>query len=91
MGHKPSVGRIVHYYQGDYECTPPTPQGHGQNFTRIHPAIITHVHSDTCVNLMVLWDAGTPSAKTSMCELPAELFVEGMHCTNSGYFWPPHV
>lgn len=91
MTHKASIGRIVHYYQGDYECTPPNQLGRGTNGTRWHPAMITHVHSDACVNLMVFWDAGTPTAKTSMTELPDAVFVEGMHCTNSGWRWPERV
>lgn len=91
MTHKASIGRIVHYYQGDYECQPPNAQGRGTNGTRLHPAMITHVHTDQCVNLMVFWDGGGPTAKTSMTELPDEVFAEGMHCTNSGWRWPERV
>ena len=93
MTHKASVGRIVHYYQGDYEGPPGQQDEHwrGSNGTRVHPAIITHVHTDTCVNLMVMWDAGVASSKTSMTMLPDEVFADGMHCTNSGWRWPERV
>lgn len=93
MTHKATMGRIVHYYQGDWEA----PDGQqdaswrGTNGTRWHPAVITHVHTDTCVNLMVMWDAGTPSSKTSMTHLPDEVFADGMHCTNSCWRWPERV
>jgi len=91
MVQKASIGRIVHYYQGDWECTPQTPDGYGTNGTRIHPAMITHVHTDSCVNLIVFLDGSGGVVKTSMCELPDEVFKDGMHCTNSGWRWPPHV
>jgi hypothetical protein len=96
MTHTPTIGRIVHYYQGDFEAPSnySDAQRHawtGTNGTRVHPAMITHVHTDSCVNLMVFWDAGTPAARTSMTVLPDEVFAEGMHCTNSGWRWPPRV
>jgi hypothetical protein len=94
MTHKASIGRIVHYYQGDYEAPISySDKSHwtGTNGTRYHPAMITHVHTDDCVNLMIFWDAGTPGAKTSMTRLPDEVFAEGMHCTNSGWRWPERV
>lgn len=37
---KPTIGRVVLYKHGD----------------QIHPALVTNVHSDTCVNLHVLFD-----------------------------------
>ncbi len=100
---KAAVGRIVHYYEGDWEAlaadypgvmmTPAEMTQHGlaargTNGTRVHPAIITHVHSDECVNLTVFFDAHAPRAVTSMCHLPDEVFAEGMHCTNSGWRGP---
>ena len=96
MTHKASIGRIVHYYQGDWEApgnySDEQKSGwRGTNGTRWHPAIITCVHTDSCVNLMVMWDAGMPSAKTSMTELPPEVFAPSMHCTNSGWRWPERV
>jgi hypothetical protein len=94
MTHKASVGRIVHYYEGDFE----DPKGYsdnahwqGTNGTRVHPAMITHVHTDTCVNLIVFLDGTGQSVRTSMTHLPDEVFVDGMHCTNSGWRWPERV
>lgn len=96
MAHKATVGRIVHYYQGDYEAGQAyhgadMSTWSGTNGTRIHPAIITHVHTDDCVNLIVFLDATGQQVKTSMTRLPDEVFAEGMHCTNSGWRWPERV
>lgn len=93
MTHNASIGRVVHYYQGDWEGPNgfQTAKWRGTNGTRYHPAMITHVHTDDCVNLMVFWDASTPTSKTSMTRLPDEVFAEGMHCTNSGWRWPTRV
>lgn len=91
MTHKASIGRIVHYYQGDYECDPPTNQGNGTNGTRYHPAMITRVWTDDCVNLHVFFDGDLSVARTSMSRLPDEVFTEGLHCTNSGWRWPERV
>ena len=94
MAHTPSIGRIVHYYQGDWEAPQSMSEKsawRGTNGTRVHPAMITHVHTDSCVNLMVFWDGGKPDARTSMTVLPDEVFVPGMHCTNSGWRWPERV
>lgn len=94
MVHKASIGRIVHYYQGDHEA----PKGRdqdanwtGTNGSRLHPAIITRVWSDTCVNLQVFFDATGPLVKTSMTMLPDEVFAPGVHCSNSGWRWPERV
>lgn len=84
---KPSIGRIVTYYQGDGEAGP----SGGVNGTREHPAVITRVWSDSCVNLIVLFDASAPDPRTSACELPDSVFADGVHCTNSGWFWPKRV
>lgn len=98
MTHTASVGRIVHYYEGDFEAPEIFHKGegqakewHGTNGTRVHPAIITHVHTDTCVNLIVFLDGTGQSVRTSMTVLPDEVFVQGMHCTNSGWRWPERV
>lgn len=93
MAHKASIGRIVHYYEGDIEA----PAGQigspwpGTNCTRVHPAMITRVWSDTCVNLLVFFDGTGVSVRTSMTHLPDEVFAENMHCTNSGWRWPERV
>jgi hypothetical protein len=92
MAHKASVGRVVHYYEGDFEpVNRDSPHGRGTNGTRIHPAIITQVYTDDCVNLIVFLDGTGPHVRTSMTRLPDEVFVEGMHCTNSGWRWPERV
>lgn len=94
--HKATIGRIVHYYEGDWEAPKHYSEAQqkgwsGSNGTRIHPAMITRVWSDNCVNLQVFFDAGAPQQRTSMSLLPDEVFAEEMHCTNSGWRWPPHV
>lgn len=96
MTHKAVIGRIVHYYQGDYEAPHHFNEVDkaawtGTNGTRFHPAIITHVWSDDCVNLQVFFDAQGVVVKTSMTRLPDEVFAEGLHCTNSGWRWPERV
>lgn len=56
---KPTIGRIVHYVTGNNE-----PGNH-------YPAIVTHVWSDTCVNLNVFpkgqsMDGENSGVKTSV-------------------------
>lgn len=94
MAHKASIGRIVHYYQGDWEAEISGQQNRhwsGTNGTRYHPAIVTHVHTDDCVNLIVFLDGTGQRVMTSMTRLPDEVFADGMHCTNSGWRWPERV
>jgi hypothetical protein len=55
---KPTIGRIVIFKQSKHE----TPR----NGTREHPAMITRVHGDDCVNLQVFFDAGPVSVTTSV-------------------------
>lgn len=55
---KPSICRIVIFRQGPNE----TPV----NGTREHPAVITRVLSDTCVNLQVFFDTGPTSIAISV-------------------------
>ncbi len=91
---KPTIGRIVHYYEGDYEAPDGfTAKEHwpGTNGHRDHPAIVTAVWSDTCVNLMVFFDAKGPEVRASRCELPDAVFAAGIHCANSGWRWPPRA
>jgi hypothetical protein len=54
---KPSIGRIVIYKLPDAE-----PERNG---TREHPAIITRVWTDDCVNLTVFFDATHSEPRTS--------------------------
>jgi hypothetical protein len=47
----PSIGRIVHFMQGDHVC---------------HPAIITKVWDDNVVNLHVFFDEHPSQIKTGI-------------------------
>lgn len=66
---KPTIGRIVHYWPGSPD--EPEPKKKGQPY----PAIVTHVHSDDCVNLTVFNDnsypigsgMSYPFARSSVC------------------------
>ena len=82
---KPHLGETVIYYQGDYDCIFDRPNARwtGTNGTRFHPAIITRVWSDTCVNLIVLVDATGPIVICSVSQLPAE--DVDVHWVNSGW------
>lgn len=98
MVHVPSIGRIVHYYQGDNEAPAYFEEAGvtkklwtGTNGTRVHPAVITRVWSDTCVNLFVFLDAKGLEVRASATHLPNEVFAPGMHCENSGWRWPERV
>lgn len=51
--YKPSVGRIVHFYNNDPEVGPLA-------------ALIVKVHNDTCVNLAVFATDGTITGLTSI-------------------------
>lgn len=105
MEQKPSVGRIVHYHEGDFEeqswggdqekvrighrhSRPDSAAHGGSNGTRVHPAIITRVWSDTCVNLHVFFDAFPSEVRTSATRLDTP---EDTHNPNSGWRWPPRV
>jgi hypothetical protein len=55
------------------------------NGSREHPAIITAVHSDQCVNLTVFFDAQQPEPRTSV--LHADTAVPGAMC----WYSPPAV
>jgi hypothetical protein len=90
----PTIGRIVIYREGDAEGHTwggqhPTSPGHpGTNGTREHPAIITRVWGDTCVNLHVFFDANMSEPRSSALLLPD--FPEGVVDVsgNSGWRWP---
>jgi hypothetical protein len=105
---KATIGRIVHYYEGDFEAIDGSRFGkidltyeersklllehgakaQGVNGSRWHPAIITQVWGDDCVNLTVFFGDGQIAARSSACRLPDELFANGVHCANSGWRWP---
>jgi hypothetical protein len=91
VAHKASIGRIVQYYEGDGEAPMANWRNaswSGTNGTRVHPAMITRVWADTCVNLLVFFDGAGESVRTSMQHLPDAVFAENRHCTNSGWRWP---
>jgi hypothetical protein len=50
---KPTVGRVVHFFHDAQQREPLA-------------AHVAKVHSDTCVNLMVIREDGTPHGKTSV-------------------------
>lgn len=54
---KPTIGRIVNYTQPSHELP--------HNGTRTHPAMITAVFSDICVNLKVFFDLGSVENRSS--------------------------
>ena len=74
---KPSVGRIVHYMPKHVE----------DNKGQPYPAVITHVWSETCVNLSVANDGSFP-----LCDPPRPTSVcfdaDGAPGT---WCWPPRV
>lgn len=76
---KPSIGRIVHFQQRNLGLDV------GDD-NRVFPvaAIITHVHTDTLVNLTLFPGAGGTEAKTSV------RFEEGPGEPNT-WTWPPRV
>lgn len=82
MEQKPSVGRIVLFRQ------------HASNGIVEHPAIITRVWSDTCVNLTVFPDCGVPITKSSV-EISDPPRVAGddadLSLNNYAWRWPPRV
>lgn len=76
MEQKPSPGRIVLF------------RSHESNGAKEHPAIITRVWSDTCVNLTLLPDYST----TLVCKSSVNQNenMEGPNQDNA-WRWPPRV
>lgn len=68
---KPSIGRIVHFRKGSAAA---------------QAAIITRVHSDTCVDVAVF----TSSDPAVVTRTSAEL-VDPNEGAAVGWFWPPRV
>lgn len=77
---KPSVGRIVHY-------TPLNPKG---NKGQPYPAVITHVWSDTCVNLCVLND-GSFTLSLEECPTSVTLALDPQNPVPRSWCWPPRA
>ena len=69
---KPSLGRIVLY------------RGMQSNGSNEHPALVTRVWSDTCVNLTVFPDSNSIATMTSVNQ-DEEMIRE------IGWRWPPRV
>jgi hypothetical protein len=96
----PKIGDMVIYYQGDYEAYkaqhgryPETDaeksysqNSPGTNGHREHPAIVTAVWGEGCVNLHVFFDAVPSEIRTSALLLPE--IPASVHCTNSGWHRP---
>ncbi len=70
---KPSLGRIVLYH------------GIESNGVLEHPAIITRVWSDTCVNLTVFCDY------SSVVTIKSSVVQDEDMKQESGWRWPPRV
>lgn len=91
---KPSIGRIVHYKErspsgGDGEG------GYGRdvewNGSKVAPALITRVWSDTCVNLTIFPDNGVPYTRTSVYLLADEAAADSPAGGSIRCYWPPRV
>lgn len=89
----PSVGRIVHYHPADTHGKTASEAGLRVRKGQPYAAIVTHVWSDTCVNLRVIDDAtyllgsGSALPSVSSCTLgdPASPPEHGY------WSWPPRV
>ena len=88
---KPSIGRIVTYFMGDLEAKGNHTWPSGPNGTRKHPAIITRVWSDDCVNLQVFFDCGAVEMRSSALRIPELPDGVEMNPANSGWTWPVHT
>lgn len=67
---KPSIGRVVWFYARGTEQRDAGEQPEA--------AIVAFVHSDDCINLMVISEAGTPRPMTSVALMQEEDFAEGV-------------
>lgn len=74
---KPSIGRIVIHRMR-------RPSGYRADY----PAMITAVHSETCVNLTVFVDYGPPELCNSQTCIPDPSSADA---PEHGWFWPPRV
>jgi hypothetical protein len=89
----PSVGRIVHYYPPESHGKDDGGAGVRDRKRQPYPAIVTHVWSDTCVNLRVFDDGtfllghATSTPVVTSCTL-AEPDAGVRH---EFWSWPPRV
>lgn len=74
---KPSVGRVVHYHLPDSKKTQP------------YAAVITHVWSDTCVNLCIMQDGSYPAS--TKYPTSVNLLRNGDAVSGPCWSWPPRV
>ncbi len=72
---KPSLGRIVLY------------RSYNSNGATEHPALITRVWSDTCVNLIIFLDHNIPIIRESINQNES---LDGPNQENA-WRWPPRV
>lgn len=82
MNPVPSVGRIVHY-------TPPDQGTAGKS--QAYPAVITHVWSDTCVNLQVFNDGSYPLPAEGCNPTSVSLAGDPNSPTGRTWCWPPRT
>lgn len=81
----PSVGRIVHYYLAGGAL--PRPYADVMAERKPIAAMITEVHSDTCVNLISFESGRDPFTETSV-----DLVEPDGECRSSSFcIWPPRV
>lgn len=80
MSQIPSVGRIVHFYSEA-----------GVGKLQPHPAIITHVHNDGRVNLLVFSDADHPIRGENIVRRVANGNEECKCNSDPFWMWPPSV
>lgn len=80
MSQIPSVGRIVHFYSEA-----------GVGKLQPHPAIITHVHDDGRVNLLVFSDADHPIRGENIVRRVAQPTATCDSNSDPFWMWPPSV
>lgn len=74
---KPSICRVV-----VYRTQHPEAQCNG---TKDHPAVVTRVWGDTCVNLKVLPDCGP------IYDVTSRMLIDPDDQQADGWFWPPRA
>lgn len=79
----PSVGRIVHYFAPRYSVDAPAHLGGQPTGSRVLPAIITYVHNEELVDLVIFGSFENGEEKTSV-----RINDQALPGT---WFWPPRV
>lgn len=92
---RPKIGDVVIFRQGDEDryqggnsAGHGTPHWRGGNGTREHPAVITRVWTNECVNLTVFFDAGDPEPRSSVVRVSSAP-TEGV-TSNGGWDFRRH-